>query len=127
MFTKTKGVTYILLALCLVSAAAAAAVEKDRDWQPAQVTHMETRFNSPDVILPIPNQPIPSQQFLQYTITGETTVYTVSMRKKDDVPLKVNDSVKVAIEKGNAYVLRADGKEFEFAVLRAVPKAAPKR
>jgi hypothetical protein len=39
----------------------------------------------------------------------------------------VNDSVKVAIEKGNAYVLRADGKEFEFAVLRAVPKAAPKR
>jgi hypothetical protein len=127
MFTKTKGVSYILLALCLASAAAAAAVEKDRDWQPAQVTHMETRFNSPDVILPIPNQPIPSQQFLQYTITGETTVYTVSMRKKDEIPLKVNDRVKVAIEKGNAHVLRADGKEFEFAVLRAVPKTAPKR
>jgi hypothetical protein len=127
MLTKTKGVTPLLLTLCLASAAVAAAVTKDRDWQPAQVTHMETRFNSPDVILPIPNQAIHSQQFLQYTITGETTVYTVSMRKKDDVPLKVNDSVKVAIEKGNAYVLRADGKEFEFAVLRAVPKAQPKR
>jgi hypothetical protein len=123
MFTKTKGVSYIFLALCLVTT----GVAKERDWQPAQVTHMETRFNSPDALLPTPNQAIPSQQFLQYTIAGETTVYTVSMRKKDEVPLKVNDNVKIAIEKGNAYVVRPDGKEFEFAVLRAVPKAAPKR
>lgn len=123
MVTKTRSVTYFLLTLCLASA----AVAKDRDWQPGQVTHMETRFNSPDVVLPISNQSVASQPFLQYTIIGETTVYTVSMRKKEEVPFKVNDNVKVAIEKGNAYVLRADGKEFEFAVLRAVPKTAAKR
>jgi hypothetical protein len=123
MFTKTKGVSYIFLTLCL----ATNGVAKDRDWQPALVTHMEARLNSPDVMLPAANPSIPSQQFLQYTIAGETTVYTVSMRKKDEIPFKVNDNVKIAIEKGNAYVVRPGGKEFEFAVLRAVPKAAPKR